>query len=559
MTSDTIHNISPSFAWSESYRAQLAHIAETDEYVHDGELTSLAPGSDATYDWPTLKDAIKHLIVECLEHEFSTERSFDLHPASVLVPYMQTGESSRSVRIGETEGNVEGSTDEAETKDMDTQQQQPNPGSEAQQEAGTSASAAGADDDEDVNGENKTNGAISDSSSSSSHSPTSPSAVGGSSQPGNAPYVPPADTQNFYPSKRPMVSSTYAVLSPAERDSEKTQLFEKLDDFDIQPPFTIQRLAELVLFPTRHYRSARKWASAVSKCLLVTATRDAFPISPVQSATTTINGVHVDEDTTNTATELSEIELDRLDGLTDSSSTVSRRTRTDSTASNPPHNLDPLFSPIPFLAKHEQDEAAQDPNLEQIPDLELSGADRTHSDTAPGEILGLSSESVPSASATNAQPALTTESEAHDTTAQAELPDSDIEMASDEAPTASKPEAGVDAESHVNAEETAGTATTTAASVSLESSTSEALGTSLPDASGPLPKGQVDELDNPSHEITPLSATTTPASPPTQQGPSATPDPTLHASSNNADIDTDIDIDDVRSPKRRKSIASIHD
>jgi len=44
------------------------------------------------------------------------------------------------------------------------------------------------------------------------------------------------------------------------------------------PPFTIQRIAELCIRPTEHYKKLGKYLRAVEKSLLVTSTWDAFPL-----------------------------------------------------------------------------------------------------------------------------------------------------------------------------------------------------------------------------------------------------------------------------------------
>ena len=49
-------------------------------------------------------------------------------------------------------------------------------------------------------------------------------------------------------------------------------VLRELDLFESAPPFTIQRICELVLAPRTHYRTLDKFAHALSNCLLVCGT-----------------------------------------------------------------------------------------------------------------------------------------------------------------------------------------------------------------------------------------------------------------------------------------------
>ncbi|KAG6831170.1 hypothetical protein H0H92_012310 [Tricholoma furcatifolium] len=57
----------------------------------------------------------------------------------------------------------------------------------------------------------------------------------------------------------------------------KGYIFAQLDDFDTNPPFTIQRVCELCIHPRQHYTSVGKYLRAVEKSLLVTSTWHSFP------------------------------------------------------------------------------------------------------------------------------------------------------------------------------------------------------------------------------------------------------------------------------------------
>jgi PPP4R2 len=53
--------------------------------------------------------------------------------------------------------------------------------------------------------------------------------------------------------------------------------------FAEKPPHTIQRLAELILFPTKHYNTLPAWLRAVDRAVSVTSTADIFPLPQAQS------------------------------------------------------------------------------------------------------------------------------------------------------------------------------------------------------------------------------------------------------------------------------------
>lgn len=48
--------------------------------------------------------------------------------------------------------------------------------------------------------------------------------------------------------------------------------------FSSKPPHTIQRLAELILYPTRHYRTLPAYLRAVDRVVAVSSTADIFPL-----------------------------------------------------------------------------------------------------------------------------------------------------------------------------------------------------------------------------------------------------------------------------------------
>ncbi|SPO20121.1 uncharacterized protein UTRI_00520_B [Ustilago trichophora] len=389
MTSDTLHDLDPSFQWNPSYLTQLQHIADTDEFQHDDDQSqppvpsslpasssssSVAADVSGAYDWPVLKDAIKYRIRLCLEESFGQERPLELHPAAALIPYQEPGYSVSAVQGRAAAGLM--------------RLRPPAPGSTGEEDGGdaaTSQRASSSDEEEKkptpVLLDRPSSAAREDESVSQPLPPGFPTVDPdtGLYQP---PYVAPADTKDFYACKRPNLTRTSVQpLSSDEITTHTRILFSMIDDFDLQPPFTIQRLAELIVDPTAHYNSGIKWISALKRCLSVTATRDAFPISPVQAPFAFL-GVNANQEQDGSATDMSEVEMDRLDGL------PPKRYRSCSVTSN--SSSEPLFSPIPFVVRDENgllttsqgrvettDGVREQAGFEQIPDLELEGADTT--------------------------------------------------------------------------------------------------------------------------------------------------------------------------------------
>lgn len=60
--------------------------------------------------------------------------------------------------------------------------------------------------------------------------------------------------------------------------------------FAEKPPHTIQRLAELVLRPTRHYRTLPAWLRAVDRIVSVSSSADIFPLSDTPPIVNGVNG-----------------------------------------------------------------------------------------------------------------------------------------------------------------------------------------------------------------------------------------------------------------------------
>ena len=68
--------------------------------------------------------------------------------------------------------------------------------------------------------------------------------------------------------------------------------------FSTKPPHTIQRLAELVLSPTKYYRTLPAWLRAVDRAVSVSSTADIFPLPTAQPLPPSMvdaammNGIH---------------------------------------------------------------------------------------------------------------------------------------------------------------------------------------------------------------------------------------------------------------------------
>ncbi|KAG8942212.1 hypothetical protein FRC03_003505 [Tulasnella sp. 419] len=65
-------------------------------------------------------------------------------------------------------------------------------------------------------------------------------------------------------------------FSVSEANEMMEVVYNMIDEFDDHPPFTIQRVCELVVDPTAHYRQLGTWLRAVERSLLVTSTYDQF-------------------------------------------------------------------------------------------------------------------------------------------------------------------------------------------------------------------------------------------------------------------------------------------
>jgi len=109
---------------------------------------------------------------------------------------------------------------------------------------------------------------------------------------GKSQQVPPQDTAPiplasgglrlppFLPRKRDESNPNEAprsFMTMEEANELKGFIFAQLHEFEEDPPFTIQRVCELCLRPTEHYKTVGKYLRAVEKSLLVTSSWNEFP------------------------------------------------------------------------------------------------------------------------------------------------------------------------------------------------------------------------------------------------------------------------------------------
>ncbi|KAK7054965.1 hypothetical protein VNI00_003428 [Paramarasmius palmivorus] len=129
-----------------------------------------------------------------------------------------------------------------------------------------------------------------------------------------------------------------------------------LDEFESEPPFTIQRVCELCLEPKKHYKAVGKYLRAVEKSLLVTSSKDSFP--PI-----------TDTD---------------ANGLTRSISI------SGSTSQSTPTT--PLFSPIPFLHEDARRSKSRSPPPSPLALGAVAPVGESHPEPLETKALGLVDE-----------------------------------------------------------------------------------------------------------------------------------------------------------------------
>ncbi|CAO1620460.1 unnamed protein product [Parajaminaea phylloscopi] len=367
-------DVSSGFTWKPEYHAQIQAIAETDE----------VPDS---LDWPSLREAIKYQIRKAID-AFPESPSPYLHPAARPQPSQQplTSIAGSSQAIAYSNGPRGDSTSSQSSSSPSSSSSSSSSSTADKAAEGLQARSASAETSDNA----KSAAHAAENGNSREDASDSESDEDGS-DPGNADFrwmnqdsaglgsasfMSDADRSTFYPAKTQPSNfgkkSWGRQLTASEREAELSMVFGLLDDFDSSPPFTIQRLAELVLEPRRFVRSAPKYLSSLTRVLGMTAShRDFPPVSPgiapgALSVTSTFAG---------------------------GADAIQRMT-------GPPSPMvAPIFSPIPFLKRpppvHDDEDDggggdarsnsnSRDRDTDVIPDLSLGeGAPSISASTQP--------------------------------------------------------------------------------------------------------------------------------------------------------------------------------
>jgi len=102
----------------------------------------------------------------------------------------------------------------------------------------------------------------------------------------SSPKMPPPPVVPAFPSPPPAPFVKEATPPPSGTlDSEDEILLASLSSilttqFDTAPPYTIQRLSELIRYPNAHYKSLSKYLRAIQRVLSVSSPTTAFPLPP---------------------------------------------------------------------------------------------------------------------------------------------------------------------------------------------------------------------------------------------------------------------------------------
>ncbi|KAG0635629.1 hypothetical protein HOY80DRAFT_981271 [Tuber brumale] len=100
----------------------------------------------------------------------------------------------------------------------------------------------------------------------------------------SSPKMPPPPIVPAFPSPSPAPLVKETTPPPPEAlDSEDEILLASLSNilttqFDAAPPYTIQRLSELICYPNAHYKSLSKYLRAIQRVLSVSSPTTAFPL-----------------------------------------------------------------------------------------------------------------------------------------------------------------------------------------------------------------------------------------------------------------------------------------
>ncbi|KAE8387872.1 hypothetical protein BDV23DRAFT_119505 [Aspergillus alliaceus] len=103
------------------------------------------------------------------------------------------------------------------------------------------------------------------------------------------PSIPPPSSSEPIPNSQPQSSAIPTLPTPVQLllDSSRSSLRSL---FNTKPPHTIQRLAELIIRPNRHYKTLPAYLRAVDRVVSVTSTADVFPLQ-MHAGTDKTNGI----------------------------------------------------------------------------------------------------------------------------------------------------------------------------------------------------------------------------------------------------------------------------
>ncbi|KAL0947058.1 hypothetical protein HGRIS_013199 [Hohenbuehelia grisea] len=167
-----------------------------------------------------------------------------------------------------------------------------------------------------------------------------------------APFPPRRHTQTGMTTTAPI-----NYMTEEQANDLKGHIFTQLHAFETNPPFTVQRLCELVVNPTDHYNCVGKYLRAVEKSILVTSTWDAFPVVADQST-----------------------EISLRSSIAVSGAAISSAPQT------------PLFSPIPFLHDDARRSKSRSPPPSPLALASAGPINDAHPDALETKALGLVDE-----------------------------------------------------------------------------------------------------------------------------------------------------------------------
>ena len=164
----------------------------------------------------------------------------------------------------------------------------------------------------------------------------------------NAPAA--AEGRRLAPAPTPPVATAPDVqrLEPGELPKQIADMLaditQLLGKFDRHPPHTIQRLAELVLRPSAHYRALATYLHAVDRVVRVTSSMDKYPLPPA-------------------VPDMSSFNKDEGEDANDPASQVAWSNPTSSTLGTDEALGGALLTPIPWLTRRSPDKVVEAPGV----------------------------------------------------------------------------------------------------------------------------------------------------------------------------------------------------